>query len=239
MQKFRLGLVVADPAEDAIRQAEKYVAEGGAEIDAYLFPEGYLKSDRLPELQEIARKASKWIFSGMEDGRVPGHKFETGVIINPAGEIVGEHKKTSITKYEVEHGTERGNSIQVIDTPLGKIGFAICFEIHFPEIARVLTLAGVEIILNPIGTGMWHEHQFQVWNSIARARSSENNVFVCGVSHRNDAIPLAYAYAPGGECLVVSRGERGLIPVVLDPEKFSKKWRFNERRPDLYGPLVI
>lgn len=237
MHKFTLGLVVAEPEKDSVKQAEMCLAMGGAE--AYLFPEGYFKSDRLDEMCELAKKFGKWIFSGMEDTRENGHKFETGVIISSTGEIIGEHKKTSLTKYEIDHGYERGDAIKIIDTELGKIGFAICYEIHFPEIARVLALAGAELILNPIGTGMWHEEQLSLWTSVGKTRASENSVFVAGVSHKNDTIPIAYAYAPGGESLGFSRDRGGILIVNINPEKYpASKKGWSERRPELYGPIT-
>ena len=236
MRQIKLGIVIAKPETETISEAEKYISSDWAEM--LLFPEGYLQSENLEKVQKLAKEYKKWIVSGMDDKRDSAHRMESGIIIDPSGKIVGEHRKTSITKWEVEHGYERGNSIKVVDTKLGKFGFAICYEIHFPEVSRILALQGVEIIFNPIGTGMWHEAQFGVWNAIAKARASENNAFVVGCSHFNDCIPVAFAYAPGGECLVSSREQNRMIPVVLDFEKYKTGKNFDQRRPDLYSDLV-
>ncbi|MBI4947677.1 MAG: carbon-nitrogen hydrolase family protein [Bacteroidetes bacterium] len=173
----------------------------------------------------------------MEDRRKSGKKFQTSIIIDPSGNIVGEHQKTSITKWEVENGYSRGDSINVVDTKIGSIGLAICYEIHFPEISRIYALKGAKIILNPIGTGMWHESQLKQWTSIASARASENNVYVLGCSHFNDAIPLAFAYDPNGNCLVLSRDANRLITVTIDLNKLGEE-QFSQRRPELYGELI-
>ena len=236
MRQIKLGIVVAKPETETISEVEKYISSDWAEM--LMFPEGYLQSKNLEKVRKLAREHKKWFVTGMDDKRDPAHWTETGIVIDPSGEIVGEHRKTSITEWEVEHGYKRGNSIEVINTPLGKLGFAVCYEIHFPEISRVLALQSVEVIFNPIGTGMWHEAQFHVWNAIARARASENNAFVVGCSHFNDCIPIAFAYAPGGECLVSSREQNRMMRVVLDLEKYVTKKDFGQRRPDLYSALI-
>ena len=236
MRQIQLGMIIAKPETETISEVEKYISSDWAEM--LMFPEGYLQSENLERVQELAKEHKKWIVTGMDDQRDSARQMEAGIIIDPSGSIAGEHRKTSLTKWEVEHGYQRGNSIKVIDTPLGKFGFAICYEIHFPEVARILALQGAEIIFNPIGTGMWHEAQFDVWNAIARARASENNAFVVGCSHFNDCIPVAFAYAPGGECMVSSREQNRMFPVVLSLAKHKTEKNFGHRRPDLYSDLI-
>jgi predicted amidohydrolase len=235
MRQIKLGIVVAQPETETVSEIEKYVSSNWAEV--FLFPEGYLRPKNLEKVQKLAAANKKWIVTGMDDDR-NGRRLMTGLIIDPDGNVVGDHQKTSLTKWEVELGYQRGDSIKVIDTPLGKFGFAICYEIHFPEVSRILALQGAEIIFNPIGTGMWHEAQFGTWNAVAKTRAAENNVFVVGCSHYNDCIPLAFAYAPGGECLVSSREQNRMIPVVLDFEKHETEKSFSQRRPGLYADLI-
>lgn len=234
-ERFRLGLVNAQEEKD-LSEMKRFIGEPG--VDAVLFPEGYMHSDKLSEACKLAKENKKWVISGMEDHREKGKFFETGVVISPAGKVVGEHRKTSITRYEIEHKYNRGDSIEVIETELGTLGLAVCYELHLPEISRVLALQSAWIIFNPIGTGMWHEHQFQIWNSLAQTRAAENGVFVVGCSHYNDTIPIAFAYAPNGECLVSERSVNKLIPVTLDPSKYTIGRNFDQRRPELYGKLI-
>ena len=235
MSKIKLGLVIAKP-EDIISELEKYVASD--EADLLVFPEGYLKSEYLDQAKQIAKTHKKWIVTGMDDKRLKNKKLESGIVIDPSGKIVGEHQKTSITQWEIDHGFKRGNSVKALKTSLGVFGFAICYEIHFPEVTRILALQGVDIIFNPIGTGMWHEEQFKQWNAVTKTRASENRAFVVGCSHYNDAIPIAYAYAPTGECLVSARDTNRLISVVLDLDKYKTDKHFKERRPELYSLLT-
>lgn len=236
MRQIKLGIVIAKLEKKTISEIEKYISSDHVEM--LMFPEGYLQSRNLEKVQELAKKHQKWIVSGMDDRRNLSRRMQTGIIIDPSGNIAGEHCKTSLTKWEIKRGYQRGDSIKAIDTPLGKFGFAICYEIHFPEVARILALQGAGIIFNPIGSGMWDEAQFEVWNAIARARASENNVFVVGCSHFNDHIPIAFAYAPSGECLVSSREQNRMVTVVLGLAKRKTEKHFDQRRPKLYSDLI-
>ena len=236
MRQIKLGIVIAKPETKTISEIEKYISSDCVEM--LMFPEGYLQSRNLEKVQRLAKKYQKWIISGMDDRRNPSRRMQTGIIIDSSGNIAGEHCKTSLTKWEIKRGYQRGDSIKAIDTPLRRFGFAICYEIHFPEVARILALQGAEIIFNPIGTGMWDEAQFEVWNAVARARASENNVFVVGCSHFNDHIPIAFAYAPGGECLVSSREQNRMVSVVLRFAKHKTEKNFDQRRPELYSELI-
>lgn len=232
--KVRFGIIIAKE-ESSLSELKKYLKNG--EVDALLLPEGYISSKQLEEVCRLTRQHGKWLITSMEDTREPGHKYQTGIVVSPDGELVGEHKKTSVTKYEEDNEVETGDDISVIDTFFGKVGMTVCFEIHFPEIARVYALQGARIIFNPIGTGMWNEEQFKQWSSIACARASENGVFMLGCSHFNDAIPIAYAYTPRGECLALVRDSNSMVKVSLDLDAFKPR-DFGQRRPDLYNELV-
>lgn len=232
MDKIKLGLVVA---RDDFAELEKYIS---ADVEVLLFPEGFLNSDDLTKAQELTKKNKKWLITGGDDHRQKNIKVETAVVINPNGEIIGEHQKTSITRWEIDHSYSSGDTIKAIKTDFGIIGISICYEIHFPEVSRIYVIQGAEIIFNPIGTGMWRENQYRQWNNIASARASENGIFVVGCSHYTDCIPMAYAYAPDGMPIIKSREANRLIPVTIDPAKYEKPVNFNKRRPELYHDLV-
>lgn len=229
--KLSVGIVIAKEGA-GLSDLENYTQHQG--VDLLLLPEGYLGSDQLPEACALSKKHKKWLVTSMEDTRTKGSAYQTGIVVNPEGKVVGEHKKTSVTQYELDNNVQAGDSIEAIPTPFGLVGLAICFEIHFPEITRVYALQGARIIFNPIGTGMWNEQQLKQWSSIACARASENGVFMLGCSHFNDAIPMAYAYSPRGECLALVRDANRMVVVTLDLDAY-KPHDFSQRRPDLYG----
>ncbi|MCD6404698.1 MAG: carbon-nitrogen hydrolase family protein, partial [Planctomycetes bacterium] len=100
------------------------------------------------------------------DGR---YIFNTAVLIGPDGKLAGKYRKAHLPIEEDIAGLAPGDSIDVFDTPLGKIGMAICIESRFPEVVRTLTLKGAEIVLIPIWGG--REKTIQV-------RARENGVYV-------------------------------------------------------------
>jgi len=139
-------------------------------------------------LSEQAKNNNVWIIAGTIPLKLksdhPHYKNKIHaacLIFNEKGERVGRYDKihlfdvhleiTSET-YNESETIEAGNKAVVIDTPFGKIGLAICFDLRFPELFRQLVLQGAEIIVLPSAftaiTGKAH------WEVLLRARAIEN-----------------------------------------------------------------
>jgi predicted amidohydrolase len=237
-KKLNVGLVIALPVKDSdqpLSELEKFTMDQKADI--ILFPEDHIYSEKLPDLQAIARNRKKWIISGMEDRDTGGEKFKQAVVVNPKGDIVGRHHKTSLTYDELSKKFSHGNAIQAVETDFGLVGVAICYEAHFAEVARIYALQGAKVIFNPIGTGMWHETQFQQWTSVGRTRASENGIFCVGCTHQNGAIPMAYAYGSDGGCLVETRDVNRMVMVTLDLSQCFDMF-LEHRQPQLYKKMI-
>ncbi|MGV8026534.1 MAG: carbon-nitrogen hydrolase family protein [Anaerolineaceae bacterium] len=236
--KVTVGLVIPRSVKDSdspFSELEKFTAE--KKPDVFLFPEDHIYSENIDVLRNIAKEKQKWIICGMEDRDVGREKFKHAIVVDPHGEIVGHHRKTSLTYNELSKGFSHGDALQVVNTDFGVIGVSICYEIHFPEVARTYALQGAKIIFNPIGTGMWNETQFAQWTAAGRSRAAENGIFAVGCSHYNDAVPLAYAYTPDGSCLVQTRDANRLITVTLDLSQCFGMF-LEHRQPHLYGKLI-
>lgn len=206
--------------------------------DIYIFPEGFLRTEYLPEALQIIRDYDKFVITGLKE-RMENALFETALIVD-GGEIVGNYRKCILTKNEKEKGKQPGNQIHCIDTRYGKIGVPICYEIHFPEVARAMVLEEPVLLVNMIGTGMWHEQQYEQWTALARARAIENEVFVVGCCHYTEGIPLAFAYSPKGEPLATKKGEYGSICFEANLEESKEKEHryLEDRVPGVFGALV-
>ncbi len=237
-KKITIGLVVAQPVKDSenpLSELRRYTQDEKPEV--ILFPEDHIYSDRLSDLQQIARESRKWIISGMEDRDTGEKKYKHALVVDPEGEVVGHHRKTSLTYDELEKGFSHGEAINAVETDLETVGVSICYEMHFPEVARIYAIQGAQVVFNPVGTGMWHETQYQAWTSVGRARASENGIFAVGCSHANDAVPFAYAYAPDGRCLVHARHVSRMARVTLDLSECFGMF-LEHRQPQLYGKLI-
>ena len=108
-----------------------------------------------------------------------------------------------------------GNQITLIDSELCKIGVAICYDIRFPELSRIMALEGAEIIVIPgafnMTTGPAH------WETLIRGRAIDNQLYVAAASPaRNEELSyVAYGNSmvadPWGEVLARAGGEEEIV----------------------------
>uniref|UniRef100_UPI0040563156 carbon-nitrogen hydrolase family protein n=1 Tax=Acetatifactor sp. TaxID=1872090 RepID=UPI0040563156 len=205
--------------------------------DIYIFPEGFLLTEQLEEALAITKEFQSFVVTGLKDTR-SGERYETALIID-SGKIVGEYKKCILTKSEREKGKVPGEYIHCIDTKVGKIGIPICYEIHFPEVSRIMALEEPVLLVNLIGTGMYHDLQFSQWTALARTRAIENEVFVMGCSHFVGELPIAFAYSPQGEILFQEKNRYGSVCIEVDLEDSKEKKinYFADRRPHCFERL--
>ncbi len=207
------------------------------EADIYVFPELFLNTEVLPEALDIIRELDRFVITGYREN-IDGKTMEKALVVD-GGKVVGEYAKCVTTPNEKKEGRTPGDRIYCIDTRFGRIGIPICYEIHFPEVSRAMCLEHPCILFNIVGTGMFHELQFNQWNALARARAIENEIWVVGCTHNNDAIPMAFAYANDGTPMLCARGQRGAFVVEVDLEKSNYKAINYEadRRPEIFGAL--
>ena len=156
------------------------------------------------------------------DSSEGGIKKEDALVID-RGEIVGRQSKCILTQGEKKKGYIRGDEIKCIDTRFGKIGIPICYEIHFPEVSRILAMEDPVLLVNTVGTSMWHELQFEQWTALGRARAIENEIHTVGCCHYTDGICMAYAYDCDGRTVLLAKNAYGAFLVQLDLEQSHEK----------------
>lgn len=202
--------------------------------DLYVFPEGFLRSaDEAALAKELSEKTDGTILTGYRDGE------EEKVLVLESGKAVDTYTKCVLHASEKERGKRPGRKIHCVHTRLGKIAVPICYELHFPEVCRIMALENPVLMVNPIGTGMYHPLQYSQWRAIARARAIENEVPVLGCCHFCGEIPFAFAFdSQGGERLAV-RGGRGGFPLDMDLTEAAQRplGYFADRVPALFGAL--
>lgn len=243
MDKFKVTLCCPIPrvgfgtgekhVENQLTIMQEYLKE--ADGDIVVFPEGFVKTSNVKQVEEFASKYNKWIIVGSEDeGK---NKSLYTLVISPLAGQIYAHRKTSLTDGDRNNKALQGESIEALDTPFCKIGTVLCYEIHFPEVARIEALEGAKVLFNTIGTGMWHEQQFDEWTTIAKARAIENRCFVLGCTHYCDPIPLMFAYDPHGRCLCLKRNYNGTTTVEIDLSKIDEQDFLRDRNPKCYDKL--
>ncbi|SHO44308.1 carbon-nitrogen hydrolase family protein [Anaerocolumna xylanovorans] len=230
---IKVSLVVPQKGED-IKELGRFLQE---KADIYVFPEGFLETEHLPEALKVIKEAGKYVIAGLRDTRME-ESYQTALVIDK-GVITGEYKKNILTKSERDKGRVSGESIYCIETKYGKIGIPICYEIHFPEVARIMALESPFMLINLIGTGMYHELQYGQWTTLAKARAIENEVYVLGCSHYAGEIPLAFAFSPRGETIIQKKNEYGSVSLHIDVEESYKREHsyFSDRLPERFTKL--
>ena len=182
--------------------------------DLYVFPEGFLHDNSLSDALSLFSEIEGLVVTGWKH-QTPEGIFEKAIVIEH-GKIIDEYTKCILTQSERQKGKRPGPSIHCVNTRLGRLGIPICYEIHFPEVSRLMAIEQPMILLNLIGTGMYHPRQLDQWTSLAKARAIENEVFVLGCSHYVGEIPLAFAYSPSGELIGQLRNTPGGLSVEVD-----------------------
>ncbi len=137
-------------------------------------------------LRELARAHRVWIVGGTFPEAIPGDErvHNTSVLVSPQGEIEAVYRKIHLFDVDLGPGgrfteSERiapGSEVVVADTPLGRIGLSVCYDVRFPELYRAMAARGADWITVPSAftpqTGKDH------WEVLLRARAIENQAFV-------------------------------------------------------------
>jgi len=124
-------------------------------------------------LGELAREHSLWIVAGIYE-RAEEKIYNTAVLVDERGELRGKYRKVCLPREEIEGGITPGDDLPVFETPFGRVGLMICWDVFFPEPARGLAQRGAEIIFLPIWGGDL---------TLTRARAIENQVYLVSSSY--------------------------------------------------------
>ncbi|MCB1173869.1 MAG: GNAT family N-acetyltransferase [Leptospiraceae bacterium] len=133
-------------------------------------------TDRYIELfTERARRHHLYIIAGSHPVLRDGLIYNTAHLFSPAGNVYTQDKLHITPSERRLWGIVPGDSIRLFDTPLGRIAIQICYDVEFPELSRLLTLAGAEVLFVPFSTDEKKAY-FRVRYS-AQARAVENYVY--------------------------------------------------------------
>ncbi len=196
-------------------------------------------------LGEKAKKYGMYILFNMGEIGEDGLRYNTNVVINKDGSLLGKYRKCHITYNALNNGSSPGHEYNVFDTDFGRIGTVTCFDQFFPESIRSLAVQGAEIVFVPtIGDG---HVQLQ-------ARAMENSIYIVvpGVNHsKKSDQPMSRIISPIGEILAGTCEDMGLAISTIDLNKPNSAFWFSvgprygdknritklERRPETYGEL--
>ena len=174
--------------------------------------------------------------------------FDASPVIDADGMLLGVTRIVHITDYEGFH--EAGyyapgdKGAPVYETSAGNIGVAICYDRHFPEYMRALTLAGADVIVVPqAGTvGEWPDGLYE---AELRVAAFQNGVFTAlcnrvGTEERLIFAGESFVCNPGGEVIArAGTGTEEILYADLDlsavERSHAKRLFLRDRRPELYA----
>jgi predicted amidohydrolase len=226
---------------DAVEEAKK----GGAEIVFTPEMSGMLDRDRgrsqgrlrsqdddpvLAAVREAAAAAGLWVHLGSlalkrDDGRLANRGF----LIDDRGEIRATYDKIHLFDVDLPTGESwresaiyaPGERTVVADTPIGRLGLSICYDLRFPDLYRALTDAGATILAVPaaftVPTGEAH------WHILLRSRAIEAGVFVVAAAqsgrHEDGRETFGHSLVvdPWGRVLLDMGDEVGVGFAEIDP----------------------
>jgi predicted amidohydrolase len=186
--------------EENLRKIEEITVKAKAQsADMVIFPElcltGYVIRDQIYELaetipgpsvtrvEEIARKTGMHIVFGMpeQSEKTRATLFNTAVFIGPDG-FIGKYRKMYLpthSVFEEKRYFRPGYQTAAYDTPLGKIGLCVCYDLFFPEVTRIARLKGAQLIVSISASPAVRRSYFEI---LTAARALENTAFLAYVN---------------------------------------------------------
>lgn len=269
MNKLKLALCqmnVIDDKRENLRKASSMISDASKKADFIVLPEMFncpYSNDKFIEyceeekdshtLNEISKLASDnevYVLAGSIPEKEDGKLFNTSYLFNKKGNIIAKHRKMHLFDIDVKDRITfkesdvltAGNEFTLADTEFGKIGIGICYDIRFPELARIMTENGALILFYPgafnMTTGPAH------WQLLFRSRALDNQVYCVGVAPalNKDASYHSYGHSiitnPWGEVIAEAGQKEETLLCEIDLDEIKKIRQelplLKNKREDLY-----
>jgi len=199
--------------------------------------------------QKLAQKSGIVTILSIFEKEDRGQYYNTAPVIDADGTLLGKTQTTHIAEeplFNEKYYWKPGHTgFPVYNTKYGKIGIAICYDRHYPELTRALTIQGAEIIFTPqagIRGNPIRQYEIEM-----QAVSFTNQIFValvnrCGIEDQMEFVGGSFVTEPGGEILSRAGEFKEELLVVDCDLSLIDKWRqerpfLRDRRPEFYGIL--
>ena len=207
----------------------------------------------------LAKQLGVVIVTSLFERRATGLYHNTAVVLEKDGTIAGKYRKMHIPDdpgyYEKFYFTPGDLGFQPIDTSVGRLGVLVCWDQWYPEAARLMALAGAQLLIYPTAIGYdpndtreEQERQRMAWQTIQRGHAVANGLPVVTVNRvgDEDGVPFwgtSFVAGPQGELLYEAPVDQEAIAVVeVDmqrSEQVRRWWPFlRDRRIDAYTDLT-
>jgi predicted amidohydrolase len=249
----RLGAVQVNlrRIEDRARSAWK------REVDVLCFPElattGYSLREKWVDLAEpipgptterlgrMAREFGLYLIAGLSE-RASNRIFNSAVLMSRQGDLAGVYRKVHLWDAERRYFTA-GRRFPIFRTEIGAVGIGICYDLEFPESARIMAISGAQIIFFPSAEMRPFEKKVDIY---VQSRAAENRVFVClsnRVGREGQTVFFGHSQivSPAPHILAQARTSEKLAVARINLADISKEKErlpyLEQRVPTAYGRL--
>ncbi len=215
-------------------------------------------------LGKLARQHGVVLVSSLFERRAAGLYHNTAVVFEIDGSVLGKYRKMHIPDdpgfYEKFYFTPGDLGFKPIDTSVGRLGVLVCWDQWYPEAARLMALAGAEVLLYPTAIG-WDpddaqdekDRQRDAWILSHRGHAVANGLPVLSCNRvGHEASPLgasgidfwgnSHVLGPQGEFVAEAGAGAEILSAEIDlarSEHVRRIWPFlRDRRIDAYGDLL-
>ena len=173
------------------------------------------------ELREMAARYNIWLIPGSLFERSDAKTYNTALVIDPTGQLVGRYRKMFPFR-PYEEGVESGSEFMLFDVPdIGRFGLSICYDMWFPETSRTLAAMGAEVIIHPSLTDTIDR---DVELSIARATAVTNQCYFLDINGVGDGgVGRSIIIGPSGYVIHEAGGGEELIPVEINLDRVRRE----------------
>ncbi len=275
-ETLRIGLIQMNSRSDKAQNlavAERLIAEAaaqGAEVIAlpeyvnFLGPRELHEANAEPipgptteRFATAAQRYGIYLLGGsiLERSDIPGKYFNTSVLFAPTGEILATYRKIHLFDVDLTGNVTSNESATILpgdrivtaEIAGHTVGLTICYDLRFPELYRLLALAGAELVFVPAAftlyTGKDH------WHALLRARAIENQYYVAAPAQigPHDPGQQCYGHAlvadPWGTVIAEAVNRVGVVVTTIDfaylREVRAQLPSLANRRPEVYGSLAL
>ncbi len=208
------------------------------------------QDDTLSTVCQYAQKHGVWISGSMlyySDSKKPTNSH---FLIDDTGNVQAHYDKVHLFSLAKEDQfVEAGNHLSLVDTPWGKTGLAVCYDLRFPEMFRQYALQGAELIICPAA---FPNPRLEHWKTLIKARAIENQLFMIATNQiateqfdfgnipDQDYFGHSRIIDPWGETIIESSSDieeilSAELDINMSTEVRAKMSVLADRRPDVYN----
>lgn len=214
---------------------ENFAFMGMNEKDKLMIAETFGVGEIQHAIHQLAKEFQLWVIAGTIPLKSSKDKVNASCLVYDAeGICVARYDKMHLFDVVVSESEshqesltiQRGEDLVVVDTPVGRIGLSVCYDVRFPELYRQLVMKGAELLSVPsaftAATGMAH------WEVLLRSRAIENLCYVFAANqggvHQNGRTTHGHSMIiePWGKIMAEHKSGPGLIVADIDLQRLRQ-----------------